>query len=290
MKYGVSLPQFEAFGDARRLAELAKEAEISGWDGFFIWDHILFDDLWHPLVDPWVALAAIAMQTETICIGTMVTPLPRRRPWKVARESVSIDRLSNGRMILGVGLGDPARWEYGYFGEETDPKVRAKKLDESLEILIGLWSGELFGFQGEYYQLEKMRFLPTAVQSPRIPIWVGGNWPRKAPMRRAAKYEGVFPDAVTSPLSPQDWVELLAFVKAHREKEAPIDAVQYGVTPGDDPAKAAAIVAPYQEIGVTWWVEGISPYDYGLGWGELWRLEIVEKLEGRIKQGPPKET
>ncbi len=130
MKFGISIPQFDAFADINHLANLAEEAEEAGWDVFFVWDHILFDDLWRPVVDPWIPLAAIAMRTKKIHIGPMVTPLARRRPWKVAREAISIDQLSDGRLILGVGLGAPEKCEFGFFGEETDAKIRARKLDE----------------------------------------------------------------------------------------------------------------------------------------------------------------
>ena len=181
MQYGINLPPFGDFGDPRALAELAHEAEQAGWDGFFIWDHIIFDPSFHPMVDPCVGLAAVALSTSRIRIGTMLTPLPRRRPWKLARETVSLDRLSNGRLILGVGIGDPVQWDYGFFGEETDARVRAQHLDEGLDIVAGLWSGERFSYQGQHYQLQEMIFLPKPVQ-PRIPIWVGGNWPNKPPL------------------------------------------------------------------------------------------------------------
>lgn len=287
MKYGLSLPQFDAFGDIHRLADLAQEAEQVGWDGFFIWDHILFDDLWRQVVDPWVAMAAIAMQTKKIRLGPMVTPLARRRPWKLAREAVSIDHLSNGRLIMGVGLGAPEQWEFSFFGEETDAKTRARKLDESLEILQGLFSGEPFGYQGEFYNLEEMVFLPKPVQEPGIPIWVGGTWPNKRPIRRAARFDGYFPDAVITPLSPEDWAVVSKIITEHRDKEGHFDLVQYGVTPGDDPAAGAEMVAPYREAGATWWVEGISPFDYGFDWKDPWTSEIVEKLVLRVHQGPP---
>lgn len=287
MKYGLSLPQFDAFGDIQRLVDLAQEAEQVGWDGFFIWDHILFDDLWRPVVDPWVAMAAIAMGTKTIRLGPMVTPLARRRPWKLAREAVSIDHLSNGRLIMGVGLGAPEQWEFGFFGEETDAKTRARKLDESLEILQGLFSGEPFGYQGEFYNLEEMVFLPKPVQEPGIPIWVGGTWPNKRPIRRAARFDGYFPDAVITPLSPEDWAVVSKIIAENRVKEGHFDLVQYGVTPGDDPAAGAEMVAPYSEAGATWWVEGISPFDYGFDWKDPWTPEIVEKLMLRVHQGPP---
>ena len=288
MFHGVSLPQFERFGDAHKLAELAREAEEVGWDGFFIWDHILFDDLWHPMVDPWVALAAIALNTQDIRLGTIVTPLARRRPWKLARETVSIDHLSNGRLILGVGLGDPARWEYGFFGEEMDARIRAQKLDEGLEILTGLWSGEPFAYQGEHYHLKEMVFLPTPIQSPRIPIWVGGYWPNKAPMRRAARWDGFCPINPQTRITPENWREISAYMQAHRADHGPFDAVHFGTTPGDNLGQAADIVAPYAQVGITWWIEDISPHAYGSSRPDPWTPELVERMEQRLRQGPPK--
>jgi alkanesulfonate monooxygenase SsuD/methylene tetrahydromethanopterin reductase-like flavin-dependent oxidoreductase (luciferase family) len=185
MQYGLYLPNYGVFGDVRLLADLAREAEAVGWDGFFLWDHIAeqYEDTTTmlPMIDPWVALAAIAMQTEKLRIGTTVTPLPRRRPWKLARETVSIDRLSNGRLILGVGIG-AGELEWDHLGEETDLRSRGQMLDEGLDILTGLWSGEPFSYSGKHYQIEHAQFLPTPVQQPRIPIWVGGLWGNKAGM------------------------------------------------------------------------------------------------------------
>src|SRR5438067_4066679 len=198
MRYGVSMPNFADYGDVHTLVELAREAEAAGWDGFFLWEHMIFwRDLRVPIVDPWVALAAIAAGTERISLGPMVTPVARRRPWKLARETVSLDHLSRGRLILGVGLGDPADADFGVFGEETDAKVRARKLDEGLNVLAGLWGGEPFSYRGEHYRVEETVFLPRPVQSPRIPVWVGGWWPHKPPLRRAARWDGVFPGKIT---------------------------------------------------------------------------------------------
>jgi alkanesulfonate monooxygenase SsuD/methylene tetrahydromethanopterin reductase-like flavin-dependent oxidoreductase (luciferase family) len=288
MKFGLSIPQFDAFADVNLLANLAKEAEEAGWDGFFIWDHILFDDMWRPVVDPWIVLTAIAIRTKTIHMGPMITPLARRRPWKVAREAISLDQLSDGRLIIGVGLGAPEQWEFGFFGEEMDAKIRARKLDEGLEILVGLLSGELFSYKGEFFNLKEMRFLPKPVQKPRVPIWVGGTWPNKRPIYRAAKYDGYFPDAVISPVSPQDWIEIQELIASHRGSVVDFDLVQYGVTPGEDPVAGYSIVAPYEEVGVNWWVEGVSPFDYGFGMTDAWTDEIVEKLIQRVRLGPPK--
>jgi alkanesulfonate monooxygenase SsuD/methylene tetrahydromethanopterin reductase-like flavin-dependent oxidoreductase (luciferase family) len=287
MKFAVSLPQLEDFADVRRLVSLSQEAERAGWDGFFIWDHILFDDLDRRVIDPWVALSAIAISTERIRIGTMVTPIARRRPWKLAREALSIDQISKGRLILGVGLGAPPEWEFAAFGEDPDPKLRARKMDEGLEIFQGLLSGEPFSYHGDIYDLTKMRFLPKPVQSPNIPIWIGGTWPNKKPLQRSLKYDGYFPDVLQHPMTADDWKIVKELVKNAKGEEAPFDYVQYGVTPGDDRAAASALLKPFEEMGITWWIEGISPFDYGFDWGDPWTPEIVEKLERRIHQGPP---
>jgi alkanesulfonate monooxygenase SsuD/methylene tetrahydromethanopterin reductase-like flavin-dependent oxidoreductase (luciferase family) len=289
MRFGVTLPQIEDFSDIHRLVGLAQAAEAAGWDGFFIWDSILFDHIVHPILDPWIALAAVACATQRMRLGILVAPLARRRPWKVARETVALDHLSHGRLILGVGLGEPARWEYAAFGEEPDAKLRAEKLDEALEILTGLWRGEEFRFTGKHYQLQPVRFRPTPQQEPRIPIWVGGVWPHKAPIRRAARYDGVVPIAAEGMLSPDDWRELLDYLRQHRTETGPFDAVAMGVTRADDPDHAAATVAAYAEAGCTWWIEDISPYSHGVPWdAPQWTPAMVAQLETRLRHGPPR--
>lgn len=165
------MPNFGAgFGEAAPLAELAREAEAAGWDGFFLWDHVAPDPRL-PTVDPWVALTAVALATERVRIGALVTPLPRRRPQVVARTAVSLDRLSGGRLVFGAGSGNGRRSEWGAFGEATDPRVRAEQLDEALEVLVGLWSGEPFRFAGRHHRVEEACFLPPPLQRPRIPVW-----------------------------------------------------------------------------------------------------------------------
>jgi alkanesulfonate monooxygenase SsuD/methylene tetrahydromethanopterin reductase-like flavin-dependent oxidoreductase (luciferase family) len=287
MKTGMSLPNFHYFSSPKVLAQLAHEAEDAGWDGFFLWDHIVLEPPARPIADPWIALAAAAMNTERIHLGTLLTPLARRRPWKLARETVSLDHLSGGRVILGAGLGVPEEWEYGVFAEDTSAKVRAEKLDEGLEILTGLWQAEPYSFQGKHYQVKEVTFLPPPLQTPRIPIWIGGYWPNKPPFRRAARFDGVCPIGIEHPLTPDDWREILAFIHPLRTQTGPYDGVHLGITSGD-PMQDSDIIAQYAAAGVTWWVEDISPYRFGITTHEPWSDEMVEKLKKRIHQGPPR--
>jgi alkanesulfonate monooxygenase SsuD/methylene tetrahydromethanopterin reductase-like flavin-dependent oxidoreductase (luciferase family) len=284
----VSVPPFGPFGDAAELAALAREAEGAGWDGFFIWDHMVYDPTFHPIVDPWVGLAAVALSTTRMRIGTMVTPLARRRPWKLARETVSVDRLSGGRLILAVGLGDPAQWDYGFFGEETDARQRAGKLDEGLEVLTGLWSGESFSFRGQHYDVAEVTFRPRPAQEPRIPIWVGGWWPNKPPLRRAARWDGMCPAKWGEALTPDEVASGMAYVDQHRTATTPFDVVIGGGTDGEDPAGSARRMAEYAEVGATWWVEDGSPWRFGADPEEPWRDVDTEAVRRRIVQGPPR--
>lgn len=279
MQYGLTLPNFGQFFDPRVVADLAAEAEDAGWHGFFLWDHMLFDGRPRPIADPWVALAAVAESTSRIRIGTLVTPLARRRPWKLARETVTLDHLSGGRLVLGVGLGSPSDVEFGRFGEEPDPIVRGEKLDEGLEVLTGLWSGKPFEFQGKHFQVDEIAFEPSPLQTPRIPIWVGGVWPRKGPFRRAARWDGMFPlirgnGRMFGSPTPRELEEMMAFVGAHRETAAPFDVVVGGKIAREDPDKGAAEVEAFAKAGATWWLEG--PRDEG-------DLDYIREL---IPQGP----
>ncbi|HEX5505821.1 MAG TPA: LLM class flavin-dependent oxidoreductase [Thermomicrobiales bacterium] len=285
MRYAVSLPNFGAHADCRALAELAHEAETAGWDGFFIWDHILFAPGGLAMSDPWVALAAVALRTARIRIGTLVTPLPRRRPWKLARETVSLDRLSGGRLTLGVGLGDPAAEEFGAFGEETNARHRAGLLDEGLDVLAGLWSGAPFRYAGAHYRLDEMTFLPAPAQTPRIPIWVACTWPHRAPLRRAARWDGVFPLREDARLTPDDVRAIRADVARQRTADAPFDVLVSGETPGERPAAWGAIVAPYIEAGATWWIEDLCMWRFDRDWDDPWPTEQIRE---RVRQGPPR--
>lgn len=288
MYYGVSVPAFGDLADPHALAELASQAEQAGWDGFFIWDHIFFDPTFHPMLDPWIGLAAVAMRTQRIRIGTLVTPLARRRPWKVARECVTLDMLSHGRLTLGVGLGDPVQWDFGFFGEQTDARVRAQRLDESLAILTGLWQAQPFSFEGEHFQIQEVVFRPQPVQQPRIPIWVGGWWPNKPPLRRAARWDGVVPGKWGGEITPDEWRELLAYITQHRSSAAPFDAVHSGRTSGSHTDQDHDMVAAYADAGVTWWVEDINPWRYGWSWEEAWSSEATVRMRERVQQGPPR--
>jgi len=278
MHYGIYVPNFGDETTVRTLATLAREAEQAGWDGFFIWDHILYRTSQPlPMVDPWIALTAMAMTTERIRIGTTVTPIPRRHPWKLARETVSLDHLSGGRLILGVGLGDPPEAEFAHFGEEADNRIRAAKLDEGLDVLVGLWSGKAFRYQGKHYQVQKTVFLPPALQVPRIPIWVAGFWPNKAPFRRAARWDGVIPLKHGGPLKPNDVRDMLAYINEHRSSITAFDIVKISSTPGDDTMKGEKMVTPFAEVGVTWWLESLYAH-----------RNSFEEMRLRIRQGPPR--
>jgi probable F420-dependent oxidoreductase len=281
MQYGLYLPNFGAFGDARTVMTLAREAEQAGWDGFFLWDHIASGEGPVPMVDPWVALAAIAASTERIRIGTTVTPLPRRRPWKLARETASLDRLSGGRLVLGVGIGlGEAEWHD--LGEEPDQKVRGAMLDEALDILVGLWSGEPFSYQGRHYQVRNAHFLPRPVQQPRIPIWVGGFWPNKAPYRRAARWDGVFPLFTDAEQIDAQWPQMMDFVRSQRSAEGPFDVLSIGESTPGEPTDAAEREA----AGVTWWLELLIPWRFGYQGEGPWPLEVMRE---RVLAGPPRE-
>src|SRR5215469_8399859 len=222
MKCGLSLPNGGVCGDARILAELGCLAERAGWDGVFVEDYIVHQsDGPVPTCDPWIALAAMAVGTKRVRLGTSVTPLSRRRPWKVAREAVALDQLSSGRFILGVGSGDPGEAGFSRVNEARDAKERARILDEALDVILGLWTGDPFSYQGTYFQVKEMTFLPTPVQQPRIPILVGGGWPLPGPSLRAARYDGCCLYKQHGPGEFPDWTPdevraLKTFIESHR--------------------------------------------------------------------------
>lgn len=286
MRYCVNVPIFGEYADARVLAAMAREAEDAGWDGFFVWDHIQWSgendgEPRQPSVDPWLALAAIALATDRIKLGPMVTPVARRRPWKLARETVTLDHLSNGRLILGVGLGFPPGLEFTDFGEDGDAKVRAEKLDEGLDVLVGLWSGEPFSYTGKHYTLTNAQLLPKPLQQPRIPIWVAGIWPKaKSPFRRAAQWDGIQPiladDVVPLDQFPAELANMIAYINTHRSHNHPFDVAAGAETAGDGSVADRQIVQAYADAGVTWWMEAISH----------WRGSL-DQMRERIRRGPP---
>jgi alkanesulfonate monooxygenase SsuD/methylene tetrahydromethanopterin reductase-like flavin-dependent oxidoreductase (luciferase family) len=263
------------------LVEFGVEAEARGWDGVFLWDHIQ-RDVGQPAADPWVALGAIAHATERIRLGALVTPLARRRPQKVARETASLDLLSEGRLVFGAGLGSRAEAEFAVFGDEPDPRLRAEMLDEGLEVLVGLWSGEPFRFDGEHFKVDGARFLPTPLQRPRPPVWIAGKWPSKRPFRRAARWDGVFPlhqgIAEEETMTPEQLAEIVAYVNEYREDpDAHYDVAVEGYSEGDDPAADFDLVERYREVGLTWWIERLDWFRGPLG-----------VVRARLEAGPPR--
>jgi alkanesulfonate monooxygenase SsuD/methylene tetrahydromethanopterin reductase-like flavin-dependent oxidoreductase (luciferase family) len=276
MHYGFIIPS----GDIHTIVEMAGEAEEAGWDGVFYWDGVYIAGA-ELMYDPWVVLAAIAQRTTRVRIGAILTPLSRRRPWKLARETVSVDHLSHGRLVVPVGLGALDDGGFAKVGEATDRATRAQLLDEGLEILTGLWSGRPFHFQGKHYSLEEMTFTPPPVQSPRIPIWVVGAWPREKSMQRVLRYDGLMPnkissDGTQSEVTPDDIRAMKAYIDAHRTLTTPFDIISEGETPGDSPEQAAAQVRSFAEVGSTWWMEA------------RWSASTTDEVRTRIQQGPPR--
>lgn len=282
MQYGLSLPNGGPWGDAHTLAGLSQLAEDSGWDGVFLEDYIVWQsDQSVATYDPWIALAAITMQTKRIRIGTQVTALARRRPWKLARETVTIDHLSNGRLILGVGLGDTGESVLGdisftHFAESTNAGERSHMLDEGLDVLAGLWSGAPFHYDGRYYHVKEVTFLPRPVQSPRIPIWIGGGLPLKGPMRRAARWDGMCPYKHKEHfLTSGDIRKLRDFLKQARGSLTGYDIAVGGSARRPDSEEEREYIRSLAEAGITWWTEYIPPDS-----GDL------ETVRGLVKRGP----
>jgi len=245
-------------GDARTLAEFARLAEEAGWDGVFLEDYIVYQSKHGtPTYDPWIALAAMALRTDRIRLGTEVTPLTRRRPWKLARETVTLDHLSKGRLILGVGLGDSSDISFTHFGEVTDASQRAKILDEALEVLVGLWSGQPFSYHGKYYHVNEVTLLPRPIQTPRIPIWVGGGWPHKGPIQRAALWDGTC--LYKSTWTPADVQTLKSSIESQRTASTPFDIALGGRRRGADWEKERKLIRSLAEAGATWWIEWVPP-------------------------------
>ena len=224
---GIYVAPFDELADPRLLAELATRAEARGWHGFFLWDHVAYRPPVRAVADPWVALSAVASATRQLRLGPMVTPLARRRVHKLARETVTLDHLSEGRLTLGVGLGSSRNNELEPFGEVLDARERARLLDQGLDSLNAFWGGE---------------FEPLPVQRPRIPVWVAGVWPNRRPLRRAARWDGLFPIDLPEPAALE---ELANEVRGLRPEGAGRFELVVENGPGDDPG-------PWEAAGATW--------------------------------------
>ena len=226
---GLFVAPFDELVDPNTLAELAASAEAHGWDGFFLWDHVRYRPPVQAVADPWVALAAVACATERIRFGPLVTPLSRRRVHKVARETVTLDLLSGGRLTLGVGLGSDRNDELEPFGEVVDPRERARLLDAGLERLSAYWSGE---------------FEPRPVQTPRIPVWVAARWPNRRPLRRAARWDGLFPIELPDPDALAELAHEVRELRSEAGQDGQFDLV-VDLPPDSEPS-------PWAAAGATW--------------------------------------
>jgi alkanesulfonate monooxygenase SsuD/methylene tetrahydromethanopterin reductase-like flavin-dependent oxidoreductase (luciferase family) len=270
MRSGLFVPIFDALADPALVARLSAEAEEAGWDGIFLWDHVRWREPVLKVADAWITLAAIATATQAIRLGPMVTPLARRRPVKVAKETATLDRLSGGRLTLGVGLGsDRSGKELSITGEELDDRRRAGMLDEALEILTAAWSGEPVYHRGVHYTVDGMRFLPRPVQRPGVPVWVGGYPGKRKPLRRAVRFQGFFPVDLEHPDQLAEIVAEIASVRQEigRDVKEPFDVVA-ALPVGTDPA-------PYASAGATWWMVEFP-----------WDGVSVDQVRGVIRDGP----
>jgi alkanesulfonate monooxygenase SsuD/methylene tetrahydromethanopterin reductase-like flavin-dependent oxidoreductase (luciferase family) len=265
MKYGFVMP----WGDPKLTVEVAKEIEAAGWDGLFVWESV-----WG--VDAWGTLAAVSLVTESIRLGTMLTPIARMRPWDLAGKTTTVDNLSNGRVVLGIGLG-ATDTGYESFGEEMDIRKRAELTDEGLDILTGLWRGQPFNYEGTHYAVRPTEFQPPPppVQQPRIPIWMVGVWPKMKSMRRVLKYDGLIHQG-----PPDTLREARKWIEEHRESSSEFHYVCEQTTPGDDVAGQRAVVEPWVEAGATWYNEA--------NWMLEKNAEGVATLLRRVRSGPPR--
>jgi hypothetical protein len=298
--YAVGLPNVGEFGDPRILVELGVAAEEYGWDGIYIWDHLLYrqtqagshsdrlhgtDPDW-PVANPTVVMGALAARTSRVRLGVLMAALPRRRVQTVARETASLDVLSGGRLVFGAGLGSLDS-EYAAFGEDADLRVRAARLDESLDTLTALWTGEPVSRRGAHVVAEGVRMSPTPVQrgvvgggpsgKPRIPIWCPGRWPTRAGFRRAARWDGAMPTfqyPKTVPVPVEDFADVVKFLHGERGSLDGFDIALEGTTTAGD---AVEVIEPYAAAGLTWWVEAF-------GW---WRGGVAD-ARARIAAGPPR--
>lgn len=264
MRFGISIPNI---GDPGRAIEIAAAADANGWDGVFVWDHVHFmRDAAVEVHDPWLLLGAMAVRTSRVRLGALITPLSRRRPWRWAKEIVTLDHLSGGRAVAGVGLGEPVPDDFEMFGEIVDARTRGDRVDEALEIAAALWTGDDVEHHGAHFDVSA-RLLPTPVQRPRPPVWVGGKWPNRRPLERALRWDGYIPISDEGgPLAP----EVIAEITAGVDLPAGFDLV---VTAFEDHSLAA-----YEEAGATWLVVSRWPFD-----------AFLDEL-GALAAAPPQEA
>lgn len=273
MRYGLSIPNFAEPG---ALVDVARAADANGWNGFFLWDHVVVDlGSPPPISEPWTVLAAAATATSRVRLGTIVTPVARRRPWVLARQVTTVDHLSGGRAVLGVGLGVPPEAEYAALGEPADPKRHATLLDEGLEVVDALWSGATVVHDGPAHHVHGVRFLPTPVQRPRVPVWVAATLPARAGVRRAARWDGVAPIYSDGedfrPVTPDEVASIVDQVNDRRGGTEGFDVVVWAIAPD------ATLRRAYEAAGATWLIEGPAP---GADW-----LADAQAIAGA---GPPR--
>lgn len=276
MRFGIFLPPFAEFAEPQRVVALSSQVEESGWDGLFLWDHMLAKP-GMPVADPWVLMAAVATVTHRIRLGALVTPLPRRRPWVLSRQLATLDQLSEGRLIGGIGLGDDGWSEFSSFGEAVDPRIRGEMLDEALELIQRFLSGEAVTFQGRHYTVDAPPLLPRPRQDP-LPIWGAVRWPNRKPLARIAKVDGCFPIFATADgLPPPDPADITALRAQLVDLGARPDieiAVRCALSV-EDPSSVRDTVAALEHAGVTWMLEGFPPG------------AAPDRVAGVVRNGPP---
>lgn len=262
MHHALSFMPSGDMADPRVVADVAAAAEEGGWDGVFLWDHVLrAEPEPQNIADPWICLAAMAMVTDTIRLGPMVTPITRRRPVKLAREATSLDHLSRGRVILGLGLGVDHSRELSGLGEVVDAPTRGQRLDEGAEILSGLFTGEPVRHVTEHYVVDDVRLLPRPVQD-RIPMWFAARGDARRPVRRAARYDGLVPVEV-------DLAQLEAMIDIVVAVRGDLDGFDIATVYHDDATMRAAA-----DLGATWSVNHVRPGTSG------------QELTARAASGP----
>lgn len=278
VKFAFNFPNFDHLADVRLLSGLAVEAEDAGWDRVLVWDHVNLADYGFanggPHVDPWIALALMADRTERIELGTCVTPVPRRRPVKLAREILTLHDLSGGRFVFGAGIGAGTS-EFDRLGEETDGPTRGRMLDETLGILQAVFAGDAIDHRGDHYTVVSDPLIEAPVD---VPIVVAGTWPNPRPFTRAARFDGVYAvrAGFVEPLGPDDVAAIRSHVSDHRRTDAPFELAVAGRASADkdaDRRRAEGLAA----AGATMWIDGTVP-----------RFESLDNARKRIRRGPPR--